>query len=304
MNNSPEKFGGGLLMSLGLHVLFAITLFILPGVFPAYGIGGWGSEEGGGEGVSVEIVSSISGIPLPAPALVSETAAANESAGFFESEIAPDPEDEFATEVPFPEVEPVPETLAPVETIPAPSPPVPAPRELPDPPSTPDNAVPFGEGGRPAISYGEFAAGDGIGAIAVGDGAFGERYGSYVESITRRVSENWIQSMVAGNVRRAPRIYVSFDILRDGTIINEEIEERYGDIQLIPIVGDICNPSIVEQVFEAHEPETVFHAAAYKHVPMMEKNPWSAIRNNVLGPRFVQLLLLKLDEGWRSMLGP
>ncbi len=215
-------------MSLGLHVLFAIALFMLPGVFPAYGIAGWGSEEGGGEGVRVEIVSSISGIPLPAPAVVNETAAANESAGFFESEIAPAPEETAATEVPAPEAEPVPETLAPVETTPAPIPPTPAPREAPDPPAIPDNAVPFGEGGRPAISYGQFAAGDGTGAIAVGDGAFGERYGSYVETITRRVSENWIQSMIAGNVRQAPRIYVSFDILRDGTIINEQIEESSG----------------------------------------------------------------------------
>ncbi len=213
-------------MSTGLHALLAIVMFVLPGVFPAYGIAGWGSEDGGGEGVSVEIVSNISGIPLPAPAVVNETAAANESAGFFESEPAPAPEETVATEVPAPEAEPVPETLAPVETTPPPA--RPAPPDEPDPPSTPDNAVPFGEGGLPAINYGEFAAGDGTGAIAVGDGAFGERYGRYVESITRRVSENWLQSMIAGNVRQAPRIYVSFDILRDGTIINEQIEESSG----------------------------------------------------------------------------
>ena len=228
MKKSPEQFGGGLLMSTGLHALLAIVMFIMPGVFPAYGIAGWGSEDGGGEGVSVKIVSNISGIPLPAPAVVNETAAANESAGFFESETAPAPEESVATEVPAPEAEPVPETLAPVETTPPPPPARPAPPDEPDLPSTPDNAVPFGEGGLPAINYGEFAAGDGTGAIAVGDGAFGERYGRYVESITRRVSENWLQSMIAGNVRRAPRIYVSFDILRDGTIINEQIEESSG----------------------------------------------------------------------------
>jgi protein TonB len=228
MKKSPEKFGGGLLMALGLHALLAVTLFILPGVFPAYGITGWGSEEGGGEGVSVEIVSNISGIPLPAPAVVNETAAANESAGFFESETAPAPEETPATEVPVPEAEPVPETLAPVETTPPPPSPTPAAREVPDAPVIPDNAVPFGEGGLPAISYGQFAAGDGTGAISVGDGAFGELYGSYVESITRRVSENWLQSMITGNVRQAPRIYVSFDILRAGTIINEKIEKSSG----------------------------------------------------------------------------
>ncbi len=227
MRENPEKLGRGLLMSAGLHLLLAVTFFLLPGVFPAYGIAGWGSEEAGGEGVRVDIVSSISGIPLPAPEVVNETAFANESAGFFESEPAPTPEESAVTEVPVAAVEPVPETLPPVETAPPPAP-TPAPRETPDPAPTPDNAVPFGEGGLPAISYGQFAAGDGTGSIAVGDGAFGERYGRYVESITRRISENWLQSMIAGNVRQAPRIYVSFDILRDGSIVNEQIEESSG----------------------------------------------------------------------------
>ena len=228
MKKNPEKLGSGLLMSTGLHVLLAITVLLLPEVFPAYGVAGWGSEEGGGEGVSVEIVANISGIPLPAPAVVNEAAAANESAGFFASEITAVPEETIATDVPVVEAEPVPDTLAPVEVTPPPPPPTPAPRATPEPPATPDNVVPFGEGGLPAISYGQFAAGDGTGAIAVGDGAFGERYGGYVESITRRISENWLQSMISGNVRQAPRIYVSFDVLRDGTIINEQIDESSG----------------------------------------------------------------------------
>ena len=215
-------------MSLGLHAALGVTVFMLPGIFPAYGIIGWGSEEGGEAGVSVSIVSNISGIPLPAPAVMNETAAANESAGFFESEPAPPPEEAAPAEVPVVEAEPVPETIAPVETTPPPPPPRPAPTEDPETSETPDNAVPFGQGGLPAINFGQFGSGDGTGAVAMGEGAFGERYGSYVESITRRISENWLQSMIAANVNTAPRIYVSFDILRDGTIMNEQIEESSG----------------------------------------------------------------------------
>jgi protein TonB len=218
-------------MSIGLHVLLGVTVVTLPAVFPAYGISGWGSEEGGGAGVRVEIVSNVSGIPLPAPMVVNEDAAANESAGFYESEPLVPPEestplDPSAEPVPV-EAEPVPETIA-REEAPPPPPTPPPPPAAPERAAAPDNAVPFGQGGRPAISYGQFARGDGTGAIGVGEGAFGERYGRYVESITRRISENWLQSLISADVRAAPRIYVSFDILRDGSIVNERIEESSG----------------------------------------------------------------------------
>jgi FlaA1/EpsC-like NDP-sugar epimerase len=55
----------------------------------------------------------------------------------------------------------------------------------------------------------------------------------------------------------------------------------------VPVIGDIVDEATVRQVFAAHRPDRVFHAAAYKHVPMMECNPEQAIRNNVLGTRLV-----------------
>ncbi len=84
----------------------------------------------------------------------------------------------------------------------------------------------------------------------------------------------------------SPAKLIMFDISEASLYnINEEMNERFGDVQLVPVVGDICSNSIVNQVFETHDPDIVFHAAAYKHVPMMEKNPWSALRNNVLGTK-------------------
>ena len=224
---TPERLDRGLWMSLGLHLLLGVFVLSMPGLFPAYGESGWGSEVGGGEGVRVEIVSSISGIPLPAPEVVNEAAVANESPGFYESETAPEHE-VSAPEEAVVAAELLPETTAPVETT-APPPPSPEPAVTePEPPSTPDNAVPFGQGGRPAISSGQFALGDGTGAVGVGEGAFGERYGRYVESITQRISGNWLQPLIDAQIRSAPRVYVSFSILRNGTIENVEIEESSG----------------------------------------------------------------------------
>ncbi len=56
---------------------------------------------------------------------------------------------------------------------------------------------------------------------------------------------------------------------------------------LIPVVGDVCDTERVEKVFERFKPEIVLHAAAHKHVPMMELNPGESFKNNVLGTKVV-----------------
>jgi FlaA1/EpsC-like NDP-sugar epimerase len=53
--------------------------------------------------------------------------------------------------------------------------------------------------------------------------------------------------------------------------------------QFIPILGDINDASLMEDLFEKHRPSQIFHAAAFKHVPLMEENPIAVIRNNILG---------------------
>ncbi len=62
-----------------------------------------------------------------------------------------------------------------------------------------------------------------------------------------------------------------------------ELTQAYPDLDIVPIVGDITDEARVEEVFGTYRPEYIFHAAAYKHVPMMESNPAEAVRNNVLG---------------------
>lgn len=70
---------------------------------------------------------------------------------------------------------------------------------------------------------------------------------------------------------------------------------NHSDLKVWTIVGSITNKSHMEEIFSAHKPEFVFHAAAYKHVPMMENNPAMAIQNNVYGTRVIADLAVKYD---------
>jgi FlaA1/EpsC-like NDP-sugar epimerase len=66
--------------------------------------------------------------------------------------------------------------------------------------------------------------------------------------------------------------------------IQEEFVEFFRDVPLVALIGDVKNRARVEQVLGQYRPSVVFHAAAYKHVPLMEEvNAWEAVRNNVLG---------------------
>src|SRR5580704_2829707 len=88
-----------------------------------------------------------------------------------------------------------------------------------------------------------------------------------------------------------------------------------GGVPHIAIVGDICDAALVEEVLEEHRPTTIYYAAAFKHVPMMEKNPLAAIRNNIFGTlalaqaahkyKTAQLVMVSTDKAVnpRSVMG-
>lgn len=69
-----------------------------------------------------------------------------------------------------------------------------------------------------------------------------------------------------------------------------EFAERFPKLPHVPIVGDILDVNRLREVISAHRPTSVFHAAAYKHVPMMEKNCFQAVTNNVFGTYNVALM--------------
>lgn len=65
--------------------------------------------------------------------------------------------------------------------------------------------------------------------------------------------------------------------------IHKEMAEKYPGLYLVPVVGNVQDKGRLRDVFQKHRPQVIFHAAAYKHVPMMEANPQEAIKNNIFG---------------------
>lgn len=77
--------------------------------------------------------------------------------------------------------------------------------------------------------------------------------------------------------------------------IHLELNELYPDLSIQALVGDITDKRRMEYVFENFRPEVVFHAAAYKHVPIMEINPLEAGRVNIIGTKMLADLAVKYD---------
>ena len=71
--------------------------------------------------------------------------------------------------------------------------------------------------------------------------------------------------------------------------IHQELIERFGPDMYIPIIADIRDEDRMETVFSRYKPQLVFHAAAHKHVPLMEAQPEEAVKNNIFGTRNVAL---------------
>ena len=69
--------------------------------------------------------------------------------------------------------------------------------------------------------------------------------------------------------------------------IDKELKQKYGedDIEIIPIIGDIQDEERMLEIVETYRPKTVYHAAAHKHVPLMEYNPHEAVKNNIIGTK-------------------
>lgn len=84
--------------------------------------------------------------------------------------------------------------------------------------------------------------------------------------------------------RHDPERLVLLDQSETGIFYLElELRELAPNVELIPVVADVVDAAAIERVFAVHRPSRVFHAAAYKHVPMMQVNCREALRNNVIG---------------------
>ncbi len=70
--------------------------------------------------------------------------------------------------------------------------------------------------------------------------------------------------------------------------MEQEFSQHFPALEIVPVIGDVKNAGRVNQVMAGQRPAVIFHAAAYKHVPLMEdRNAWEAVKNNVLGTQIV-----------------
>lgn len=84
-------------------------------------------------------------------------------------------------------------------------------------------------------------------------------------------------------IRFKPRQLILFDASEHNLYqIEMEILHEIGFTNYIPVLGRIQEPELLSHVFKKYQPQVVFHAAAYKHVPMIEHNPWEAVTNNII----------------------
>ncbi len=83
-----------------------------------------------------------------------------------------------------------------------------------------------------------------------------------------------------------PQKIIILDINENTTyFLERDLKENYPNLDLISIIGSIRDKAKLEKVFREHSPDVVFHAAAHKHVPLMETSPEEAVKNNILGTR-------------------
>ena len=213
--SGPGQLRRPLLWSFGLHLAFAVFVVLYATFISGFGRNSWGSG-GGGDAMGATLVSSV---PLPAVPAETTNVLATESKGLSKSqptvqekepEAIPNPDKNTKTKI----------RPAPVKT---------ETQRKPEPEPAESNQIPYGEGGPVSGPYTMNAGGakGGFGFTGSG-GDFGSRYSYYVQAVQRRVTENWLKYEVDPRITEAKRVYVTFDIARDGHPSNVEIEQSSG----------------------------------------------------------------------------
>ena len=228
MRNSTQRPNGRIGASIGasvlLHASAVLLVFVAPSLFQAK-TASWGSKAGGNGGVNVKIVSNMSGMALPTPVVTADDAVPSENKSVHKNE--PEPKAK-APEKPDPAAIKLPSKTAPKEPKETKKPAASVKTASADIPQTvnPPNAVPYGQGGgNPNLRYGQTAPGTGpTGADFGGDGTFGDKYGPYVDSMTRAITEAWRGMNI--QQQRIPRVYVTFTIDAKGQVSNVALQEQ------------------------------------------------------------------------------
>ncbi|MBQ7850933.1 MAG: polysaccharide biosynthesis protein, partial [Clostridia bacterium] len=101
-----------------------------------------------------------------------------------------------------------------------------------------------------------------------------------------------------------PKRLVILDVYENGAYdIQQELRIRYGEkLDLVVEIATVCDREALERIFEEHRPDVVLHAAAHKHVPLMERNCVEAVKNNVFGTLNIVEVSEKYEVGKFTMI--
>ena len=211
-----DRWGRALAWSAGLHVGITAALLIYSAVVTRTSGDTWGAG-GGGEAIGATLVSTV---PLPVSPAQTQNVLANESKGLTQSQPKIEEKAPDAIEIQGKNAKIKPKKKQ--ET---------ASKEKPQAaPEEENNQVAFGEGGPVSGPYGTFSAAGAKGGFGItgGGGDFGTKYAWYVRVIQQKVAENWLKYEVDPRVTTAQRVYIVFDIARDGHPSNVQIEQSSG----------------------------------------------------------------------------
>jgi FlaA1/EpsC-like NDP-sugar epimerase len=101
-------------------------------------------------------------------------------------------------------------------------------------------------------------------------------------------------ALVKTIIAAGPRLLILVDHSEENLYhIQTELESLFGAAPHLAILGDIADSDLLTELFENHSPDIVYHAAAYKHVPLMETNPLAVVRNNIFGTRALAQIALQ-----------
>jgi periplasmic protein TonB len=211
-----ERWGRALAWSAGLHL--GITgLLLLYVMVASRGSGETWGAGGGGDAIGATLVSTV---PLATPPSPTQNVLANQSKGLTESQPKVDEKEPDAIEIQGKNAKIKPKKKQITESKDKP-------QAAPEPEN---NQVAFGEGGPVSGPYGTFSAGGAKGGFGItgGGGDFGTRYAWYVHVIQQKVSDNWLKYEVDPRITSAQRVYITFDVMRDGHPDHVQVEQSSG----------------------------------------------------------------------------
>jgi periplasmic protein TonB len=209
-----DRLGHPLWVSLGLHGGLFVALLFGGLLFHTTGEN-WGGTAGGeGGAMNATLVASI---PLPSHQQT-QNVLANESKGLSQTQPK-------AEEIPPPEAIPIP---APNAKKAQKQQTLKDQRVSPEILQQANNIVPFGQGGQAGNMYSTFSSSTGTGGVGTPGGNFGSRYQWYVDAVRRRISDNWLKYEIDPRISNASKVYVTFDILRDGSPSNVQLAQSSG----------------------------------------------------------------------------